>query len=213
MLKGIYSKASDILQGLEPPYRKASDLAHRNGDKVAVCTAATCRFLSEAPPLNCVDRGGGKHTKSHMAFYMLNSRKLRLSKPALQRLESFDLLWSMVAYRYSAASLRLRFNAARAAAARAEHCFRSVTTVLHFRAASLHRPFDQRQRALQVVRRIGTVRCATAATAPIATTPRHGTTACSSWAATFPQSRYFHRVGISQTPVGRGITSPRIPLP
>ena len=56
LLEGICSRASDILQRLEPPYRKVSDLAHRNGDKVAVCTAATCRFLLEAPPLNCVDR-------------------------------------------------------------------------------------------------------------------------------------------------------------
>jgi len=67
-------KASDILQGLESPYRKVSDLAHRNGDKVAVCTAATCRFLlEEAPPLDRVDRGDGKQMKSHAAFYMLGS--------------------------------------------------------------------------------------------------------------------------------------------
>jgi len=77
LLKGICSRASDILQGLEPPYRKVSDLAHRNGDKVAVCTAATCRFLLEAPPLNRVDREGGRHMKSYVAFYMLNFRKFR----------------------------------------------------------------------------------------------------------------------------------------
>ncbi|MBN9572313.1 MAG: hypothetical protein J0H16_00105, partial [Alicycliphilus denitrificans] len=86
------SRASDILQGLEPPYRKVFDLAHRNGDKVAVCTAATCRFLLEAPPLNCVDRGGGKHMKSHGAFYMLNFRKVRSMKLTLQRLRTLRVV-------------------------------------------------------------------------------------------------------------------------
>ena len=82
-LKGICSRASDILQGLEPPCRKVSDLAHRYGDKVAVCTAATCRFLLEAPPLNRVDRGSGKHMKSHKAFYMPNFRKARSHRSLL----------------------------------------------------------------------------------------------------------------------------------
>jgi hypothetical protein len=85
-LKGICSRASDNLQGLEPPYRKVSDLAHRNGDKVAVCTAATCRFLLEAPPLNCVVREGGKHMKNHEAFYIatllsVTARKMTGSPP------------------------------------------------------------------------------------------------------------------------------------